>query len=101
MQADFVAFMRAELTLKDAYDRWWPETLAYAVHQYGPFEIFARATSKQYLARVLALLGISNLTAIRDKLAEYAADKRSVPRFDHRSIEPLVLLGLEQLGTGV
>lgn len=101
MQADFVCFLRADLTHTDAYDRWWPETLLYANHQYGPFELFARSTSKEYLARTLKLLGVTDLAAIKTKLEAYAADRSSLPRWQFESFSPSVLLGYDQLGTRV
>lgn len=99
MQADFVCFLRADLTGIDRYDRWWPETLLYANRHYGPFELFARSASKSYLSRTLLLLGAPNLAAIKEKLDEYAADKRSVPRWEFESFSPLSLVGFEHLGT--
>jgi hypothetical protein len=99
MQADFVCFFRADLTDSTGYDRWWPETLLYAARHYGPFELFARSTSKAYLTRTLMLLGISNLDAIKAKLDEYAADRKSLPRWQFDSFSPANLIGFEQLGT--
>lgn len=101
MQADFVCFFRADLTDSTGYDRWWPETLLYAARHYGPFELFARSTSKAYLTRILALLGVSNLDAIKAKLDEYAADRKSLPRWQFDSFSPANLIGFEQLGTKV
>lgn len=99
MQADFVCFLRADLTHAHAHDHWWPETLLYANRQYGSFELFARSTSKAYLSRTLKLLGASNLFAIKAKLDEYAAGRRAVPRWQDESFSPSVLLGYDQLGT--
>lgn len=101
MQADFICFFRADLTDSTGYDRWWPETLLYAARQYGPFELFARSTSKAYLTRTLTLLGVSNLDAIKAKLDEYAADRSSLPRWQFDSFSPTTLIGFEQLGTKV
>ena len=99
MQADFVCFLRADLTHSNQFDRWWPETLLYAHRQYGPFELFARSASKTYLARVLILLGATDLDTVKAKLGEYAADRRLIPRWQYESFSPTVLLGLDQLGT--
>jgi hypothetical protein len=99
MQADFVCFMRAELTTADRYDRWWPETLVYATRQYGPFEVFARAVSKAHLERLLPVLGISSLHPIGVKLEEFSSNQRSLPRWDYESLDPRGLMGFEQLGT--
>lgn len=100
MQADFVCFLWAEIHA-DAYDRWWPETLLYAKRQYGPFELFARSTSKAYLSRTLKLLGVTDLAEIKAKLDEYAADRQALPRWQFESFSPSVLLGFDQLGTRV
>jgi hypothetical protein len=99
MQADFVCFLRADLTHSDSYDKWWPETLIYANRHSGPFELFARATSKIYLSRVLSLLGVPDVAAIRAKIDEYVADRKSLPRWQFQSFDPVALLGFEQLGT--
>lgn len=99
MQADFICFMRAELTGTDAYDRWWPETLLYATHHYGPFEVFARAASKAHLARLLPVLGVTSTEPIKAKLQEFAADRRSLPRWQFESINPSSLMGFDELGT--
>ena len=99
MQADFVCFLRADLTHADSYDRWWPETLLYATRHYGPFELFARSTSKAYLQRMLSLLGIANLGPLQAKLNEYASDRKNLPRWQFESFDPAVLLGFNQLGT--
>ena len=101
MQADFVCFIRADLTDLTGYDRWWPETLLYAFRHYGPFELFARSISKAYLTRILPLLGVSSLDAIKTKLDEYAADRKSLPHWQFDSFSPANLIGFEQLGTKV
>lgn len=101
MQADFVCFLRADLTHTDSYDRWWPETLLYAARHYGPFELFARSTSKTYLSRTLSLLGVTDLDLLKAKLDEYAADRKNLPRWQFESFSPAALIGFDQLGTKV
>ena len=99
MQADFVCFLRAELTSSDHYSEWWPETLVYVTHQHNAFELFARSASKAYLIRTLKLLGVTDISAISSKLSEYASNPQSIPRWDWDSINVSSLLGFEQLGT--
>lgn len=101
MQSDFICFLRADLTHTDSYDRWWPETLLYATRHYGPFELFARSTSKTYLSRTLSLLGIPNLDQLKAKLDEYASDRKNLPRWQFESFSPSALVGFDQLGTKV
>jgi len=101
MQADFVCFLRDDLTHHDSYDRWWPETLLYATRHYGPFELFARSVSKAYLSRTLSLLGVTSLDLLKAKLDEYASDRKNLPRWQFKSFSPVALLGFDQLGTKV
>ncbi len=101
MQSDFICFLRADLTHTDSYGRWWPETLLYATRHYGPFELFARSTSKSYLSRTLSLLGVPNLDLLKAKLDEYASDRNNLPRWQFESFSPSALVGFDQLGTKV
>ena len=98
MQADFICFMRAALDDPSGYDRWWPETLLYSLHSYGAFEVFARAVSKTYLNKVLALLGVPSLEPVKAML-EDSTVKRSLPRWDYQSFNPSVLMAFDNLGT--
>jgi TIR domain len=99
MQADFICFIRAELTETRTSGGWWPETLLYANRQYGAFEIFARAVSKTYLIRLLPVLGVSSTAPIAEKLGQFANDRRSLPRWQFESFAPAVLMGFDSLGT--
>lgn len=101
MQADFVCFLRADLTQTDRYSGWWPETLLYATRHYGPFELFARSTSKTYLSRTLSLLGVTNLNVVKAKLDEYTTERKNLPRWQFESFSPAALIGFDQLGTKV
>lgn len=99
MQADFVCFLRADLTHVDSYDRWMPETLLYAARHHGPFELFARSVSKNYLTRTLPLLGIANLAPLKAKLNEYSSNIGYLPRWQSTRFDPAALLGFDRLGT--
>lgn len=99
MQADFICFIRSQLTKEGHYYGWWPETLLYAKHSYGAFEVFARSMSKIYLAKVLPLLGVTEINSIKEKLATYANDRQSLPSWQHQSFSPATLMGIDQLGT--
>jgi hypothetical protein len=99
MQADFVAFMRAEISASDDNDRWWPETLFYLGHYGSSFEIFARAKSKKYFDRVKTVLGIDSPDDLAEVLESYKQDRRSLPRWEMNSFSPSALLGYESLGT--
>ena len=95
MQADFVAFMRAEIS--DSY--WWPDTLLHVGHYGSSFEIFARAKSQRYFDRVKVLLDIDSPADLADILESYKQDRRRLPRWERNSFSPSTLLGYESLAT--
>jgi hypothetical protein len=97
LQADFVAFMRAEIENRS---RWWPETLLY-VSRFGatPFEIFARSVSESYFNRVKVLLAIKAPKDIDPLLNSYQDGSRKLPNWDFEDFSPAGLLGYENLAT--
>jgi len=99
MQADFVLYMRAELEGEGDFGRWWPETLLYLGHFHGAFEIFARAVSKKYFNEIKCLLAIDSPDGLDELINAYKEDNRKLPRWEHMSINPALLLGYEQLST--
>lgn len=94
MQADFVLFMRAEVSSKSD---WWPDTLLYIKDFYGPFEIFARATSKKYFDSMKCLLAINTPEDLEDLINSYKERKRQLPSFGGKSFSPYQLICYEQL----
>lgn len=99
LQADFVAFMRAEIESQDSYRRWWPETLLYVDYHNSSFEIFARAISKSYFEKVKVLLGIDSKEELAPLLASYQRGARQLPRWDFTEFNPASLLGYDNLAT--
>ncbi len=99
MQADFVAFMRAEVEAKNDWSRWWPETLLYLGHFNSPFEIFARSVSKTYFDRAKVLLAIDTPKDLEPLLKSYQDCSRTLPRWPFQGFNPAVLLGYEHLAT--
>ncbi len=99
LQADFVAFMRAEILEENEYKRWWPETLVWLGYHNAPLEIFARAASKAYFNRVKGLLGIESAMDIEPILIGYKDGSRRLPRWQHQGFSPSALLGYGNLAT--
>ena len=99
MQADFVMFMRAEIEAEDEYRRWWPDTLVYIGRFNGPFEIFARSNSEKYFDQVKGILGINSPADLQPLFSIYKEGKRRLPGREFGSINPIALLGYEQLAT--
>lgn len=97
LQADFVLFMRAELS----GSKWWPETLLWATisdHQ-GPYEVFARSSSESYFKRSRGLLGVASPNDLRQFLERVDDGTRRMPDWDHHTFDPAKLLGADQLAT--
>lgn len=99
LQADFVAFMRAEVETHDDFKSWWPETLIYLDHFNSPFEIFARSISKSYFNKSKVLLSIDAPKDLELLLKSYQDGSRQLPRWDFYRFNPASLLGYEHLAT--
>lgn len=99
LQADFVAFMRAELDGGNDFERWWPETLLYLGHFGGQFEIFARSVSKSYFDKSKILLNITKPADLEPLLQSYKDGSRRLPRWEMNGVNPVVLLGFEHFAT--
>lgn len=98
MQADFVLYLRATLN-GDYYVRWWPETLVYAAHSYGPMEVFARSRSASYYAQVSKLLGGVSADDLKAHVAKLQDERDDVPRWGFERISPGVLAGIDKLAS--
>ncbi|MDY6896409.1 MAG: hypothetical protein SVO01_13480, partial [Thermotogota bacterium] len=99
MEADFVLFIRSELSREGPRDIWWPETLVYLYPFPGPFEIFARAESKQYFEKIKCLFDIQTLEDFKELLKQCEEDLRKLPREEFQSFNPGLLLNIEKLAT--
>lgn len=98
MQADLVLYLRASLN-DDYYVRWWPETLVYATHSYGPMEVFARARSASYYEQVSKMLGTVSAQDLKAHIAGLQGDSREVPSWQFERISPAVLVGVDKLAS--
>lgn len=98
MQADFVLYLRATLA-NDYMVRWWPETLLYAAHSYGPMELFARSRSASYYEQASKVLGGIPSDDLKAHIAALQKDPQSVPQWQFDRFEPAVLAGIDKLAT--
>ena len=98
MQADFVLYLRDSLQ-HNGYVGWWPETLVYASHPYGPMEVFARSRSASYYEAMSKLLGGTSAEDLRDHIQKLEANHNMVPRWQHRSIALSVMTGIDRLAS--
>ena len=99
MQADFVLFMRAEVTQSDSYFRWYPATLLYVGRFHNAFEIFARSSSKAYFEKSKCIIAIDKPSDLSELMEAYKSDRQRLPRWEFESFSPSALLGYEQLAT--
>lgn len=99
MQADFIAFMRAEVEAENDYKKWWPETLLWLGHFNGAFEVFARSVSMAYFNNAKGLIAIESAKDLEPLLMSYQDGTRQLPRWEFEGFSPSVLLGYEQLAT--
>lgn len=99
MQADFILFLRDNLDHPETGFHWWPETLVYSDGYSGPFEIFARSCSHKYFERSKILLGIESKEELLPLFDAFRKGQHRLPRWEHVSIDPIGLVGYEQLAT--
>lgn len=106
MQADFVLYVRDCFdSLRHQTDQtwirqvWWPQTLIYSERHRGPFQIFARAESREYFNRVKCLFEIEDKEDFLPVFQAYQEQKLYIPKWGWHSVNPAALLGYEQLAT--
>lgn len=98
MQADFVLYLRGSLN-NDHYTRWWPDTLVFATHSYGPMEVFARSRSASYYRQVSNVMGGVSSDDLKAHIAKLQGDRNDVPQWQFERIAPDVLTGIDKLAS--
>ena len=99
MQADFIAFLRAEIEINDEWNRWWPETLLHVGHFHSAFEVFARSSSKAYFDRAKRLIAIQSPSDLAPLFEQYQTGRRKLPTWEMNRFRPAALVGFEHLAT--
>jgi hypothetical protein len=99
MQADFVAYLRAEIQAKTPFGGWWPDTLVFRHEASVAFEIFARAASRGYFQRIKPLLGIDTPKDLEPLFEKYRTGARTVPQWRFHGVDPIGLAGYTRLAT--
>lgn len=98
MQADFTAFLKAELHYLPYYSQWYPETLAFLESSHGALEIYVRARSKSYFNRLKKVLGIEIVGDFNSLINAYERDRRQLPR-GMKETTAARLIGFKALAT--
>jgi hypothetical protein len=95
MMADFVLYLNA--CGKDRGFSWWPETLIYTAWHSPTMEIFARAKSRAYFAKIAPMLAVSSKEELTQRISKL--DPQRIPRWQFESINPSALACLDDLAT--
>lgn len=103
MQADLVLFLRDCMdVLRRPEDRgqgWWPVTLIYAAHHYGPFEIFARSQSAKYFADVQQIFDIQDKGELVPLFDAFKQGRLRVPQWTFHTVNPADFIAFDKLAT--
>jgi hypothetical protein len=90
MQADFVLFLRG--ATETGHRPWYPETLLYTTLAFrGPFEVFARAESRAYFARLSPVINLKSKQELEQLIQSYSThgevNKRWLPHWEYHALE--------------
>lgn len=101
MQADFTLYVRdcLDALRTGSRQQWWPETLLYVRNGHRPFEIFARAQSRQYFDAIKCLFDIQDKSGLEPVFQAIREEKLRIPRWEFESFSPSTLLGYERMAT--
>jgi hypothetical protein len=100
MQADFVLYLRSCVDVFRGESRWWyPVTLVYSTREIAPFEIFARARSKEYFNRIKSMLGVEGKDDLDPVIQALGGSSSVVPRWNYDNLPWQILLGYGNLAT--
>lgn len=89
IQADLILYIRSQfdaLTTKHSRGRWYPHTIIYAASFSGAFEIFVRATSKQYFEKIKLMFGVDDPETFKTLLAEVGSINSNYDRISLREL---------------
>lgn len=102
MAADFVLFLRSAILDANGYRAWYPETLLYSARQRGPFEIFARAESQSYFARIIPVVAFKNSNVLGELIKTFSRDGKAgrwLPHWNYEVLDIARLSNVAQLHT--
>jgi len=101
MQADFIAYICSILEGNSSFGYWWPVTLIYidVLDFSGPFEIFARSTSRSYFDKMKILLEINSPSDLTPLFESFKFGKLKLPQWNFYTLDPESLMGFKKLAT--
>jgi hypothetical protein len=102
MTADLVLWIRSVQWIRTQTRKrrpWWPDTLVFASLRPGPpFEIFARAKSKNYFEKIKPLLGVNDKAELIQLLNAVDSEDRN-PIWDMDRLNPSALMQVDLMAT--
>jgi hypothetical protein len=85
-QADFVLYVRYAVEATNTQQhipQWYPVTLGWLEYRAGPFEVFVKAVSAAYFARLAPVFGVKKASELQAVLAQFAEGKVNGPSFGY------------------
>ncbi|MEA2757144.1 MAG: hypothetical protein QOJ54_3433, partial [Aliidongia sp.] len=76
---------------------WFPLTFAH-IGEHLPLELFARAQSARFFAKIRPLLGAKDLETLKVRVAEFDKDEYS-PRFDYHKLCAARVMDIGKIAT--
>jgi hypothetical protein len=73
--------------------------LLYAYRQFEPFEIFARSQSSKYFERIKVIFDIETKDGLFPLIEAFESQKIRSPQWEFETLNPIGLLGFNQLET--
>ncbi|MBV6422077.1 MAG: hypothetical protein DAHOPDDO_03366 [Ignavibacteriaceae bacterium] len=97
MQADFILFLRSDITFNQNLRRWHMNTGVYIASRQPDFELFLRSESKSFFGKFRQCLGIDNLESLKTISEEFRNGKRRSFEYYGDTLYPPALMNLEKL----
>lgn len=97
MQADFILFIRSDITFEKGHNRWYPFTGLYIASGEPEFELFLRAESTKFFNNFKMCLGIENLEQLYTIAKEFEQGLRKSHQYYDETLYPPYFMNLEKL----
>jgi len=96
MQADFILFLRSEITF-NKIKRWYPHTAVCIASRASKFELFLRSESAVFFEKFRQCLGVGSLDELKIIAKEFENGQRKHLEFPFQDLFPQEYLNLEKL----
>jgi hypothetical protein len=97
MTADFVLYIRSRMDRIDS-SPWFPFTFVYISRHQPTMELFVRAQSAGYFAKIKPRLGAKDLDTLKAKVAQFDQDQHR-PKANFHTLDVAHVMGIEKIAT--